>query len=322
MAMFTAGLLRQSHDLTPTSPFLNPAVGSLLFACIVFLLLVAARERQIGPAPGPGVRVGSLTPIMLMLLVEKWVSSNFYPPAFAAVAPPLPADDADAWFRLLCGAGLLAMVALLSRFSKPATAWVRARVGPERCVTGLFAAVAAIASTAILLAAAGLVLGSSVSLVPPDPPGTLLVVLTGQSAIALGEEAYYRGLLLGELLRLGPRLGLPGLAARRWAALAMTSTMFGMEHLGAASSWSDGLQQSVFALSLGALLGLLVLLTANIWFAAAMHAWINFLLLDAAPGLAYGPSQASVPAGATVSLALIGAFIAAFLLQRRPSPSA
>src|SRR5258705_3917515 len=103
IAMFTAGLLRQSHDLTPTSPFLAPAVGSLLFACVLFLFLVAARERQIGAAPGPGVRVGSLTPLLLMLLFEKWVSSSAYQPLFAWIAPgTLTPERADAWLRALC----------------------------------------------------------------------------------------------------------------------------------------------------------------------------------------------------------------------------
>jgi hypothetical protein len=71
MGLFTAGLLRKFHDLTPASPFLSPVVGSLLFACVLFLFLVAARERLIGPAPGPGIRLGSITPILLMLLLEK-----------------------------------------------------------------------------------------------------------------------------------------------------------------------------------------------------------------------------------------------------------
>jgi len=320
MAMFTAGLLRQSHDLTPTSPYLAPAVGSLLFACIVFLFLVAARERQIGPAPGPGIRLGSLTPLLLMLLVEKWISSSFYQPLFALVAPEtLSAEEADAVFRLLCGIGLVVMVLVLSRFSAPAAAWVRARAGGLKPLTGIAAAIAAVGAAGVLLAAGGRLFGSHVTLLAPDAAGSLAVVWVGQSAIALGEETYYRGLLLGELLRLTPRLGLSLPSARRWVALAMTSLMFGMEHLGPAAGWNDGLRQVVFALALGTLLGLLVLLTANLWFAAAMHAWINFLLLGAAPGLGYGTGAASLPPGATVSLALIGAFVAAFFLQRRTS---
>jgi len=45
MGVFTAGLLRQYHDLTPGASFLGPAVGSLLFGCILFLFLVAVRDH-------------------------------------------------------------------------------------------------------------------------------------------------------------------------------------------------------------------------------------------------------------------------------------
>jgi len=318
IAMFTAGLLRQSHDLTPTSPFLAPAVGSLLFACVVFLFLVAARERLIGAAPGPGIRLGSVTPFLLMLLVEKWISSSFYQPLFTMLAPAsFSADDADAWFRLLCGVGLILIVIVLATFSRPARAFVTSRLRGWKLVAGTGAAAAAVLAAGLALALVAVAAGSSVGVVAPGVRGPWPVIILGQSAIALGEETYYRGLLLGELLRLAPRLGIASTGTRRWLALGMTSVMFGMEHLGPAASWGDGLRQVVFAIALGSLLGLLTLVTANIWFSASMHAWINFLLLGAAPGLAYGAGRAELPPGATVSLALIGAFVAAFMLQRR-----
>jgi membrane protease YdiL (CAAX protease family) len=317
MAIFTAGLLRQFHDLTPTSPFLAPAVGSLLFACVLFLFLVAARERQIGAAAGPGVRLGNLTPLLLMLLVEKWISATFYPPLFALAAPADLTDDAaDAWFRLMCGCGLLAIVVLASRFSRPAAAWVRTRLMGFKAAYGIGSAAIAICGVGGVLAVIALAAGSSLSVLPPRPLGPLSVVLVGQAAIALGEETYYRGLLLGELLRLAPRLGILSAAGRRWVALALSSLLFGMEHLGSAAGWADGARQLTFALALGTLLGMIVLVTENLWFAASLHAWINWLLLGAAPRLAYGPAKAGLPPGASISLLLIAAFLAAFALQR------
>ena len=320
MAMFTAGLLRQFHDLTPTSPYLAPAVGSLLFACVLFLVLVAARERQIGAAPGPGIRLGSLTPILLMLLIEKWISSGFYQPAFALAAPAdLPDETGDAWFRLTCGIGLLAIVLLTSRFSRPATSWVRSRLSAAKAVLGMAATTLAIGGIGCCLAIIAIAGGSGASLLPPHTQGPLAVVLLGQAAIALGEETYYRGMLLGELLRLSPRLGIQAPGARRWVALGLSSLLFGMEHVGSSSSWSDGARQMTFALALGMLLGMLVLVTDNLWFAASLHAWINWLLLGATPRIGFGPAQASLPPGASISLALIAAFLAAFALQRRPA---
>jgi membrane protease YdiL (CAAX protease family) len=321
LAIFTAGLLRQFHDLTPASPFLTPAVGSLLFACVLFLFLVAARERQIGAAPGPGLRLGSLTPLLLILLVEKWVSSAFYPPLFALAAPASLSDaDADAWFRLMCGVGLLAIVAVGSRFSRPAASWLGSRLFGRKIFVGVGASAIAIGGAGAIVAVIALAAGSSLSVLPSATQGSLLVVLLGQAAIALGEETYYRGLLLGELLRLGPGLGLRAPAARRWVALSLSSLLFGMEHVGSASGWSDGARQLTFALALGTLLGMLVVVTENIWFAASLHAWINWLLLGAAPRLAFGPAQAALSPGGSISLTLIAAFVAAFALQRRAAP--
>jgi membrane protease YdiL (CAAX protease family) len=253
-----------------------------------------------------------------MLLVEKWVSSGFYGPLFSLIAPVDLADDAaDAWFRLMCGLGLLLIAAVVSRFSRPAASWARARLFGTKAVTGIAAASFAIAGAGACLALLGLALGSSVGLRPPHAQGPLLVVLAGQAVIALAEETYYRGLLLGELLRLAPRLGLKPAAARRWIALGLSSILFGIEHVGMASGWDDGARQLIFALALGALLGMIVLLTDNLWLAASLHAWINWLLLGAIPEIAYGPAGSALPPGVTVSMALIAAFVVAFVLQRR-----
>jgi membrane protease YdiL (CAAX protease family) len=321
IGMFTAGLLRQFHDLTPTSPFLAPAVGSLLFACVLFLFLVAARERQIGAAPGFGIRLGSITPLLLMLLLEKWISSGFYPPIFALFAPARLTDEAaDAWFRLLCGVGLLLIVVVTSRFSRPAAAWLRPRLSARAALFGIGASVLAVGGSAALVAMIARAFGSEIGLAPPSVEGPLAVVLIGQATIALAEETYFRGLLLGELLRLAPRLGLTAPAARRWVALGLTSLLFGMEHLGVSTGWDDAARRIMFALALGTLLGMMVLLTENLWFATSLHAWINWLVLGAVPRLALGPAKSVLPAGASVSLALIGAFVAAFVLQKRRGP--
>ncbi len=323
LAMFTAGLLRQFHDLTPASPFLTPVVGSLLFACVLFLVLVAARERQIGAAPGPGVRLGSLTPLMLMLLLEKWVSSSFYSPIFSMLAPRSLSDEAaDAWFRLLCGVGLLLIVIGASRFSRPAAAWVSARIFGRAALKGIGSAAIAIGVATLTLGATAWVLGARPGIAPPHGSASLAVVLTGQAVIALAEETYYRGLILGEILRLAPRLGLAAPAARRWVALALTSMLFGMEHLGVTSGWDDAARRFVFAWALGALLGMMVLLTDNLWFAASLHAWINWLLLGAVPRLALGPQRTTLPPGPSVSVVMIAAFVAAYVMQRKRRPTA
>ena len=78
--VFTAGLLRRYNDGIPASPFLHPLAGNLLFAAIFVLLLVASRERSAGAVPGPGVRLGSLTPLLLMLLITCAISESTLTP--------------------------------------------------------------------------------------------------------------------------------------------------------------------------------------------------------------------------------------------------
>ena len=318
MALFTAGLLRQFHDLTPSSPFLNPAIGSLLFACVVFLVLVAVRERQIGAAPGPGVRLGSLTPFLLMLLVEKWVSSTLYGPIFAWLAPAdLDPVAADAIFRAVCGVGLLLIVMLTARFSRPARSFLVSRLALRRALPGIGAAAIAVLSSGAALGTLAFAFGSLPRLLPPASTGPQGLLVAGQSVLALAEEAWFRGLLLGELLRLAPRLGLRGNATRRWVAIGTTALLFGFEHFSLQAGVADGVRQLVFALALGTLFGMLVLVTSNLWFVATLHAWINLLLLGALPQLAYGASAVPLSPGVTISLVLIAAFIAAFLAERR-----
>ena len=120
LTFLTAGLIRQFHEEIPTSPYISPAAGSLLFASVLFLLLVSAREQRLGAARGPGVRLGSLTPLLLMLLGEKWVSLTLYHPTFYWISPAsAPPPLLDAYYRAFSGAGLLAVVLLVSRFSAP-----------------------------------------------------------------------------------------------------------------------------------------------------------------------------------------------------------
>ena len=136
----------------------------------------------------------------------------------------------------MCGLGLLVIVGIASRFSRPA-----ARSGSRGCC-GRKAGDGdrrgrgrrgrrRLAASALL----GLALGSSVGLRPPNPQGPLVVVLAGQAIIALAEEMYYRGLAPG---------GAASIGATAWASRTLrradgsrsglTSFLFGMEHGGLA----------------------------------------------------------------------------------------
>ena len=322
ITFLTAGLLRQYHAETPRSPFAPALVGSLLFAVVFLLLLVAAREWRLGPKPGRGVRFGSLAPILLMLLAEKWISIGLYPPVFMVVTPMhAPDAELDAWYRAFAGAGLLLSCVLLGAFSPPAAGktWKMSR--PSTWPAGAAGTALAVGGTYALLWGASRALGGEFSLSWPRPGPLLVWVLAGQALRAFSEEVYYRGLLLNEMLRIAPRLGARGPASRRWAALVPTSVLFALEHLVVGPPWDAPLRQAVFIGSLGLLFGILVIATSNLHFAAGIHAWINWLVLGAAPHFVDATGKAVLPAGTYVGVALALTFVIAFLWSRRARPS-
>ncbi len=317
LAFFTAGLLRRFHGEMPGIPGVPTAVGSLLFIAIVLFFLVAAREWRRGPVGGPGIRLGSLTPLLLMLLIEKWVSLNFYGPVFGWLTPAGDSPEmADARFRAYAGIGLVLVCVAVARFSTPTARKTWRRTRPARLPGALLQTAIVIVGTYAVLAALAGALGGGLRLEWP-PVGMLWIwILIGQAVLAFGEELYYRGLLMCEVERLAPRLGVSGAALRRWIALLFTSVLFAMEHLDLTQPLDQVLRQTIFTASLGTLLGLLIMVSANIHLGAGIHAWINWLLLGAAPHFVNHAGQPALPAGTYIGLTLMLAFVTAFVFRR------
>lgn len=316
--LFTAGLLRQFNVATLTSPLLPPAVGSLPFALVLVLALVGWRERRLGPVGGEGIRLGSLTPLLLMLFVEKWVAHALLPPLLEGVLRGRTAAEADARMRALTGLALLVLAFALSFLSAPARAalrrWMRFRRWP-RAVAGT--ALAFGATFGLLLALTHL-LGAVPHVGTPTMDELWVWTFFGQGVRSLGEEVYFRGLLLAELLRLMPRLGIRAPAARRWVAVSATALLFGLEHV---TLTGGTVRLAVFTVSLGVLFGLLVLVTESLPYAAGIHALINWVLLGAVPRVLDRAGRPLPPSGSWIGLVLIFAFVLAYLAHRRRSVS-
>lgn len=313
LTLFTAGLLRQFHEGTPESPYVSPIVGNLLFAAVLLLLLVGAREWGRGSVPGSGIRLGSLIPLLLMLLIEKWTAIAVYPAVFNWMASPQsPRSLLDAQYRALAGVGLILICLLLSQLSAPAArcTWQRAR--PGRWPVAALGTLLVLVGTYSWLGGMAWLLGVEFQLVLPQVNRLLLWIVLGQAVLAYAEELYFRGLLLGETERLAPRLGLQSAAARRWFALLFTGTLFGMEHMSLASPGGSAARQLIFTISLGLLLGMMILISNNLQFAAGIHAWINWLLLGAAPHYADAAGRPVLPPGTYIGLTLILAFVLAY----------
>jgi len=318
MSFFTAGLLRQFHDSTPFSPYVPPVIGSLLFGAILLLLLITAREHRRGAVPGKGVRLGSITPLILMLLVEKWISLGLYNPIFYWLFRPTGGGESllDAEFRAFAGVGLLLVCLLVARLSAPTARKTWRRVRPARWPLAAVGTLAVVAGTYLLIGGLAWAGGGQLSLSWAPASRLLAWVVGGQAVLALGEEVYYRGLLLSEVERVAPRLGVSSATSRRWIALLTTSFLFGMEHLELSTSLETMGRQLMFTVSLGVLFGLLVMLSANLHLVAGIHAWINWLLLGAAPYYVNPAGEPALPSGTYIGVALILAFVLALALQR------
>jgi hypothetical protein len=314
LTLFTSGILRQFHEEIPTSPYVSPAAGSLLLGAVLVLLLVAAREHRLGASPGAGIRMGSITPLLLMLLGEKWISLTLYHPALYLLGggegPPWLAD---AHYRAFSGAGLLAAVLLLARLSTPAARQVWRRARPGLWIWAAAGTAVSVVSTYAILGALGVVSGGGPRLVWPKADALWTWTIVGQGLRAFAEEAYFRGLLLFELLRLAPRLGLRSIVARRWTALVLTSVLFGMEHLGVGPPVGVVLRELVFTIALGLLLGIVVVVGSNLHYAAGLHAWINWLLLGAVPRYFDASGESLLPPGTYIGISMALGFVVLFL---------
>ena len=312
----TSALLRQFHDRTPTAPRVSPIVGSALFAAIVLLLLVTVRERTTRPQRGSGLRLGLVTPIMLLLLIEKWASLMLYPPLYEAVLPESldPRWD-DALFISFAGVALILLCLVTGWLSLPTLrkTWRRAR--PARWPAAALAGLAVVGGSYLALGALSLLLGGGLRLTLPRLTPLLISIVLGQAVLAFAEELYYRGLLLAEMERLAPRLGVRSAGLRRWVALLSTSLLFGLEHLDLGPPWQRSWRELVFVISLGLLFGMLVIAGRNLHFAAAVHAWINWLLLGAAPHFVDRTGHAALPAGTYIGVALVLAFSLTYVLR-------
>jgi membrane protease YdiL (CAAX protease family) len=320
LGFFTAGLLRQFNVATLASPLLPPVVGSLTFAILIVLVLVGWREGRLGATGGEGIRLGSLTPLLLMLFVEKWVAHALLPPLLTGMVQGRSAVEADARIRALSGLALLVVACALSFFSAPARAALRRWTHPSRWPRALAGTALAFTATFVLLYTLTRLLGAVPHVGLPHGDAVWAWTFFGQGVRALGEEVYFRGLLLAELLRLLPRLGVRRIPARRWGALGITALLFGLEHV---TVGGGTLRLTIFTVALGVLFGLLVLVTENLLYAAGIHAVINWTLLGAVPRLLDNAGRPMPPSGSWIGLVLVFAFVLAFLAHgRRGAPAA
>ncbi len=290
-AILTAGILRQFHARIPTSPFLPPPFGSLLFFLIVILGLLFARgwgRRQEIPYAGPGlkqVNFLAFVPLMIALMLEKWVSITLYGPLFAKLnGDRLPVSLFNNLYVLESALGLLVVCLFLLPMFQRLFPLLRAWFSPARlpaAALGLALSVAGLYGALALLF--GLVGGDGAHLRWTGYGRAAALVLAGQALIALAEEFYYRGILQSELAFLLPALGIVREKARVLTAICLISLAFMLEHFLASGAAGIDARRALFVFACSLLLGLLLFLTKNLWFCAGCHFVLNLFTMSGDP---------------------------------------
>ncbi len=285
-AVVAASVLRAFHDATPRLPGLGP-FGSVLFPAIVLLSVVHLAHRRRGadrldfPEPARGLALAGIVPLLIVLLAEKWVTTDLLVGAYdwigAFIANPFLAD---ATYRLWTALGLLgislALLPLLRQVGPRLalyTTRARARVAARDV-----AAAALVTAALLALLRYGAGAGWSFRWGP-----LLAAAAAAQLARGVAEEFFYRGLLQTTLVRLLIQARLPDGRLPRLLGTATVSLGFALEHVDARLQPGAiaGLIVYVFVMSM--LLGTLLEVSRNLYVTMAAHAAHNLVVVGAVP---------------------------------------
>jgi membrane protease YdiL (CAAX protease family) len=327
LAVPAAGLLRSLHEHTPR---LWPGpLGSVLGLGALALLAVHLAWRRHGadhfPAPGErrGLTTAMLLPIVVVLLAEKWLSSELLGRAYGWI--PLAVEDpaaADALYRLWTGMALLGFG--LAAF------WIMRQIGHR--LRGMLTA-ERVRPALVLLAAAALVPGLLALtlhfLVPGSrltssvPVLSTLVLACGAQVVRAGaEELYFRGLLQTGTARLLAQTPLGDGRVPRLAAIGLVSLAFTLEHLGPQSFTRSGLRELIFVFGISCALGALLAASRNLYLVAGAHVLINLIVARLLPLPVDAEGEPLLPANVLAVLVLIVAFVGVAILHRRADAGA
>ncbi|RMF72207.1 MAG: CPBP family intramembrane metalloprotease [Acidobacteria bacterium] len=236
------GVLRTFHEHTPHVPGLGPTGGSLLLWAAVALaaLHLVQRRRGLDLMPdierGSGLTVGMIVPLLVVVVVEKWISAEIVPLLLVRVPlPDAPPRLADAAYRLAGGLALGAVTLMLWRVPRQIARKLEQRTLPERIPVAAGLVLGAAAVTGVVFAGLPAVAGDLRLAVAGPDPRTWATAFAAQIVRGAAEEFYFRGLLQTTLLRLLWQAGLPQGRLARVLAIGTVSIGFAVEHVDPAS---------------------------------------------------------------------------------------
>jgi len=307
-----------------SGPLGEPAT---LAAIALFAVCLRRRARRLAhPSPGDGRGMGieDLAPLALAVLGVRVALDLGWPLLRRFTAPPVVSLELSGpLLRLGMGGVLLAGLAALG-FAVPA---FRRRCGASASARHLRSGLCFTISVVAVVYAVLLLLGMAVAgpgqvrlQLPSLLPATVALVL-GQVAIAFGEEAFYRGVLQGEVASLLARFGFPGERQARVAAMGLVSALFAFQHVGPGMPADAFLATLLYSFAMSMLFGVLFELTGNLAVCTLAHLFNNLTVLGLGPKLAAPGSIEAFGGGVYVAAYLLITFSFLFLLSRDKSPS-
>jgi membrane protease YdiL (CAAX protease family) len=313
-------------------PRLVPALGPLgdptaLLTLLLLTLYIGRRLRraQAGAPPRDGgIRPGDLLPLAIAILGMSAFLEHVGPLIRAWTGPHTVSMSLSApLYRLGMGGALLFAILVLALIVPRFRRRLREYTSPRRLRSGLYFTVAVLAMVYAILLWIGVALtgpGGVWLRVPVLFPASLALVF-GQVAIAVGEEAFYRGLLQREVGRLFGRAGLTSQRDRRLGSILAVSALFAFQHIG--PNMPAGLLVKVLAYSfaMSVLLGYLFDLTRNLAVCSFAHLFNNLVVLRLGPSVAASGPVEAFGGGVYVAAYLLVTFSLLYLLANNASPS-
>ncbi|MCZ6779377.1 MAG: CPBP family intramembrane metalloprotease [Acidobacteria bacterium] len=261
------GFLRMLGPVPGLLPIWNHPLGLALLLLFVVWMAARADGRRLWPMP-----------LLAGLLVEGWIRVAFLSPAFERwLAPRLSDSTADSLYVLLGGVWFVGLAWI---FSRAASLNMGQRLSLPCWRNGLYLHTLSILVVygllAMLLQTVEGFRGLSVQV--PIYASTAVWMIIGQIGLCIGEEAFYRGFVMGVLDRARQHPGTRSYVPRS-LGLWLSSTLFALDHVRGMNWGSSQVMTFLYSFGLAVLLALLVHLTGNLTLAILAHLFHNLMVL-------------------------------------------
>ncbi len=318
------GVLRTFHAQTPRLPWLGDFGGSLLLWAALGLLALhlVQRRRGLDLMPdietGAGLSVGMIVPLLVVVVIEKWVSADVLPFAFDLLPSWGPTPKlADAAYRLASGLALGIVALAVYRIPRQVARKLEQRTLLSRlpAATGLVLGSAIV--TGLLFAGLPTLLGGLQLAVAGPDTRTWSTMAAAQVVRGVTEELFFRGLLQTTLLRLLWQAGMSQGRLARVVAVGTVSLGFTIEHVDPSQPLARQASLLLWVFAMSCVFGVLLESSRNLWLVMAAHATVNLMVGGLLPVPVTAEGTLAVPPGVPATIFVMLLFVGIVVLHRR-----